>query len=126
MGIKPVADWHKESSIGVENGKVAQKEEGVRKAGLRRGSKRLPESMHVVGRTSGERKRNTGELGSRKRPSDERRRRRANWLDGGARMNAKQSDVNYFSRMEAVKRIELVKEVLKVKEKNHCSLMPKL
>lgn len=93
VGSEASVDQQGESSEGIGSGEMAKGKEGVRTAELWRGLKKLPESMRGVYRLSAKR----GE-------------RRAERLDGGAEMEAKERDLSYVLRMVAAEKLNLVKE----------------
>lgn len=84
------------------DGGVAKGEEGLGSAGPQRRSPRTPEGLPVVRTDSGER----GE-------------RRAERLDGGAQMEAKESDISHGARTVAIEKLGLVNRELKEKKTNY-------
>lgn len=94
-----------QGSVDIGSGGVAESEEGAEAAGPRRGSKGTPKDLHVVKRSSGKWE------------------RKAERLDGGAEMKARDGDISCVSRMAFVERLNLVSPELKKMEEDPQSLM---
>lgn len=102
-------DRQRESSEGIENAGVGEDKEGVRTAGPRRGSKRMPQGKRMVRKISGKRAE-----------------RRAEQLDGGAEMEASGADLSYVPRMAVAEKLNSVKVKLKKMNEDQYSLMVSL
>lgn len=85
---------------------MAKGKESVRTAGPRRDTDKTPEGMRVVGRSV-----------------VKRGKKRAERLDGGANMEARDSDLRYVSRMVVVGELRSVKKKLRKIKDHHYSLI---
>lgn len=106
--IESFVDREMKSSLRLGNGEVARDEKGVGTAEPGRGAKKTPEGMRLV--------RIRGKRGERK----------AERVDGGAKMEARENDLSCVPRMAAAEKLNSVAKKLKKVKKDHYNLIRSL